>query len=263
MNSKKPEYDKIIEEYQRAKTGLTSKYVLPFSFVSAVGDISGLRVGDLACGAGNSTRLLIPSHPIKLEGIDISIRQIELANKSSRGLGIRYFVGDLSRPVIAGSNFEGRYDVVTAYFLLNYASSRKRLDNMVRNANLMLDGDPKDERSNRFVGLIPNPNVGIQFKGYGQRHIPKEGIREGVPYTVELSDGEGNPCVRFTNYWWSMKTYRQAFEKNGFDVQFTNAYVSGEGLTKFGSEFWDDYRERPNSLVFDAKKVKDLRRKGR
>jgi hypothetical protein len=59
-----------------------------------------------------------------------------------------------------------------------------------------------------------------------------------------------------------MKTYREAFSKAGFAVKFMPIQVSEEGLKKFGEEFWEDMRQRPSTLVFEATETGSNLRKG-
>ena len=103
---------------------------------------------DLACGFGFYTQLLKQHGAAQVLGVDISPEMIRLAQQQEQAepLGITYRVGDaVALPQL------GPFDLVTAFHLLNYATSKDQLRGMFRSvyANLVAGG--------RFVAYTINP----------------------------------------------------------------------------------------------------------
>lgn len=245
------EYNQIAADFFKMNgQNVAQRFAIYPTFLSMVGECPSSNVADLGCGSGYSTREIQRfCHPKTIEGIDVSEGQIALAARNSEGKDIRYSVGDLTDFEMA-RKLKKKFNLTTAAFLFNYASTKRDLDNMMRNANQLLG------RQDVFVGIIPNPNVGIAYNNYGIKLEPTGGgIAEGAPYRVTLA-GAGT-STSFTNYWWSLKTYSHAFEENGFSLVIFPCMPTKEAVKKFGTDFWQDYIERPSSLVFHATKRED------
>ena len=72
------QYDSIAREYQRTKESPLRRHVEAYSFFHMVGDVTGLRVLDLACGDGFYTRLLKKAGATVVMGVDISTEMIAI-----------------------------------------------------------------------------------------------------------------------------------------------------------------------------------------
>lgn len=73
------EYDGIVREYQASKYLPFRRVVEVPTFLSALSDVNGTRVLDLACGEGFYTRLIAKRGATEVVGIDISPGMIALA----------------------------------------------------------------------------------------------------------------------------------------------------------------------------------------
>ena len=96
-----------------------------------VGELAGQRVLDLACGFGFYTRQLKQRGAAQVVGVDISPEMVRLAcaKEQEDPTGVEYRVGDsIHLPVL------GRFDLVTAVYLLNYAESKDQMLGMCRSA---------------------------------------------------------------------------------------------------------------------------------
>ncbi len=80
-----------------------------------LGDISGLRVLDAACGDGYLARVLA-ARGARVTGIDLGPRLIERAKQRDPAGAIDYRVADLSQPP---PGEEGTFDAVVSYLALN------------------------------------------------------------------------------------------------------------------------------------------------
>ena len=77
----KSQYDKIAKKYKKAnRKSKTQKYLFVPSLFKLLGNIKNKSVLDLGCGEGYYTRLAKIAGAAKVIGIDLSKRQIELAN---------------------------------------------------------------------------------------------------------------------------------------------------------------------------------------
>jgi SAM-dependent methyltransferase len=113
-----------------------------------VGDLPGQRVLALACGCGFYTRLLKQRGAAQVLGIDISPEMVRLAcaQEQEDPTGVAYRVGDATElPVL------GAFELVTAVYLLNDATSKAQRRGMCRSAynNLVAGG--------RFIAYTVNP----------------------------------------------------------------------------------------------------------
>lgn len=116
--------------YQMGR-GLQERYVqIPSIRKLLGGSLKGMRVLDLACGNGSSTRILADLEPDELVGVDLSDEQIQLAKKFSANdpkyTNIEYLVRDCSKPLGLG-----QFDLVFSKHLLNYCNSSELLNGMV------------------------------------------------------------------------------------------------------------------------------------
>jgi SAM-dependent methyltransferase len=91
-------------------------------------NLEGKRVLDLACGTGDSTKMLAVLNPREIIGVDYSFEMIKTANElTTNQNAIKYEVKDCSKPLGLGE-----FDVVFAAHLLNYASNEEILLNFYK-----------------------------------------------------------------------------------------------------------------------------------
>src|SRR5918992_4377641 len=127
MAEQEAQYDHIGGKYDEYARTATLKRAERYTFFRLVGILNGKRVLDLACGLGFYTRLLKQHGAAQVLGIDISPEMIRLARQQEQAepLGITYQVGDaVTLPQL------GPFDLVTAVYLFNYATSKEQLQGM-------------------------------------------------------------------------------------------------------------------------------------
>nr|VFK22399.1 MAG: Methyltransferase domain-containing protein [Candidatus Kentron sp. LPFa]VFK35320.1 MAG: Methyltransferase domain-containing protein [Candidatus Kentron sp. LPFa] len=117
-----------------------------------LGDLSGKSILDLACGEGYYTRKLKQREATRVLGVDISEKMIELArqDETKEPLGIEYIIRDARE-----LGEIGKFDMVVAAYLLNYAQTKEQLLEMCQSiyTNLKPGG--------RFVTLNNNPEQSL------------------------------------------------------------------------------------------------------
>src|ERR1043166_1707922 len=131
MAEQTAQYDHIGGKYDEYAQTATLKRAESYTFFRLVGTLEGKRVLDLACGLGFYTRQLKHRGAAHVVGVDISPEMVRLARAQASEApdGIEYHVGDAAAlPQI------DRFDLVTAVYLLNYATSKEQMRAMCRGA---------------------------------------------------------------------------------------------------------------------------------
>ncbi len=123
------DYDRIAEQYQRARPQPWRTHIERYTSLRLVGDVAGKAVIDLACGEGYYTRALRQQGAARIVGVDMSRAMIGLAEaeEARRPLGVEYRVGDVQTLEVPGE-----FDLAFAAYLLNYARSAEELAQMCR-----------------------------------------------------------------------------------------------------------------------------------
>lgn len=235
-------YSEIGERFRDvAPKAMLRADILTPSFLDVVGNVRGKACLDLACGDGYYTRLLQDAGAARTVGVDISSKMITLANqeKSASGRDIEYLVGDVtSMPDL------GRFDVVTAVFLLHYAKTKEELLSMCQ-------GIAKSTAAGgKFVTVNTNPDFPIRKDHkYSFTRLGPDPLKEGDILTLSHYKGD-EKMYSFDFYHWSKETYGQALREARFaSVEWHVPQVSQEAVEREGSAFWEDYQQHPNHSI--------------
>ncbi len=181
------DYDegRVAQQYKQAKEQPWRPCVETYSLMKRLGDLTGKKVVDVACGEGYYTRKLRQAGALKVVGFDISERMIELARaqEEENPLGIEYRVGD-ARALVPQQDF----DVAFAAWLIVYAHDRAELARMCRGLACWL------RPGGRFVTIATNPDVYSfrpppDYRKYGFEVKLAERAVEGVADRVHDSPG--------------------------------------------------------------------------
>lgn len=239
MTAQGAQYDHIGSKYDEYARTATLKRAESYTFFRMVGALDGQRVLDLACGFGFYTHLLKQRGAAQVIGVDISPEMIRLARQQEQAapLGVTYQVGDaVTLPQL------GRFDVVTAVYLLNYATSKDELRGMCRSAYTnLVDGG-------RFVAYTVNPAYtlskpnGAKYGCYFRRLSPGE--------DRYVCDGEfvTEPPTPFQCFQWSREAHEGAIKAAGFRTcTWHPSEVSPEDVAHYGEAYWRDFHD--NCLV--------------
>jgi 2-polyprenyl-3-methyl-5-hydroxy-6-metoxy-1,4-benzoquinol methylase len=241
-------YDAIATDYQEAKQSPWRLEVELWSLFQRLGDVSGLRVLDLACGEGFYTRRLRLRGAERVVGVDLSAGMIALAEDQEQRnpLGIEYVVED-ARKLALGEQF----DVVFASYLLNYAQTEQDLEEMARaiSAHLVAGG--------HFVTVNNNPAQALDSYGSTREYgfVKQAGatpLRPGTPitYTCFL---DGGRSVQFDNYWLPVETHERALRTAGLGrIRWHAIDVSPEGERSRGRAYWQPLLDAQPVICLDC-----------
>jgi ubiquinone/menaquinone biosynthesis C-methylase UbiE len=233
------DYDRIAEEYKRAKLQPWRTHIERHTLLRLVGDVAGKAVIDLACGEGYYTRALRQHGAARVVEVDLSRAMIGLADaeEARRPLGVEYRVGD-----VRALEVPGEFDQAFAAYLLNYAHTAEELTQMCRAVARAL------RPGGRFVTVNNNPTdpttdlPARQAYGFSRR-VEGEWV-EGAPIVWEFFLPEG--AIEVRNYQLSVATMEEAFHSTGLrEVRWHAPEVSPEGLREFGREHWANFLARP------------------
>ena len=227
----KTNYNQISSEYQLSKLQPWRKYVEAYSFFKLLGDITNQSVLDLACGDGFYTRQLKVRGASNVEGVDISSKMIELANKQEEKnpLGIIYHIQDVLQ-----LKLDKKFDVITATYLLNYAKNFEELAQFAKSISSHL------KEGGRFVTINSNPDF----------RAPAEVLRKyGFTRQNECWSEGGKITYRFfqedrshfdvINYHLEKVTHKTAFKQEGFaKVKWHAVQLSHELIKNTDVNFW-------------------------
>ncbi len=231
----KNQYNRIAEKYKESsEKSIFRQYIQVPTFVKLLGDVKDKQVLDLACGYGYFTRLIKKNGAEKVIGADSSSEMINLA-KSNGKKGINYFVYDvLNLPEL------GKFDIVSAVFLLHYSKTKAELAKMCKNIYKNL------KKGGKFVALNNNPKSPLNLnRNYGGVVSAEKTLEEGDPLAVSFFRKDER-FFSFTEYFWKKETYEKAFKKAGFkEVGWRKPIVSKEGIKRFGKNFWAGFLRSP------------------
>jgi toxoflavin synthase len=226
------DYDRIAEQYQRAKLHPWRTHVEGHTLMRLAGDVAGRAVIDLACGEGHYTRELRRRGAARAVGVDLSAGMIGLARaeEAARPLGVEYRVGD------AGDvEASGEFDLAFAAYLLNYARTPEELTRMCRAVAGAL------KPGGRFVTVNNNPaEPPANFpagRAYGYQKRLAGAPGEGAPVVWEffLPDGP----FEVTNYCLGRRAMEEAFRAAGLrEARWHAPEASPEGVREFGPGYW-------------------------
>jgi len=233
------EYDAIAQEYQRTKETPLRRYVESYSFFSMLGDVTGQSVLDLACGEGFYTRLLKQAGAAGVTGVDISPAMIALAEAAEgrEPLGIDYRCSD-----VAALPDIGRFDIVTAAYLLHYAPDIQALRAMCARIAAQL------RPGGRLVAINENPEqAGSNYAGYTQYGFNKSlqgPQQDGAP--IHYAMVSGRKLMRFSAYYYRRATYEAALQAAGFTgIRWVPLQLAPAGIAELGADYWQEYLANP------------------
>ncbi|TCO52652.1 class I SAM-dependent methyltransferase [Actinocrispum wychmicini] len=238
------QYDALGKEYERVKyipTGLCERA----TFLSALPDLTGKSVLDVACGTGFYPRQFVSLGAERVVGVDSSQEMVSYAQYVEKRdqQGIVYAQYDAVTLPLLGS-----FDVVTAVWLLGYAEGEAALDAMV--GNLVANVAP----GGTLAVLFPNPDADFDlledYQKYGyymSRGEPSLG-RQGVVVHV-LGESE----FSFDSFFWPPGVVDLALSRAGLtNVTRHPTVVPEDAVASYGEEFWAQLRVSPSFAVLTA-----------
>ena len=238
------EYDAIAGAYKDSKQLSFRKYIEEYTLFETLGDISGVKALDLACGDGFYTRKLKRAGTREVLGVDVSAEMIRLAEAEERARpeGCRYLHSDAADLVL-----DEPVDLVVAMYLLNYARDADELLHFVQAAH----GAVKP--GGRFVGFNDNvlnaPGGAVSYARYGFEKEYTETPSDGDPIVYRFTNDDGTR-FEFNNYFLSTGNYHRAFEEAGFaGFHWIDPQLHP---SEQDNRFWDEFMTAPPVIGFTA-----------
>jgi ubiquinone/menaquinone biosynthesis C-methylase UbiE len=239
-------YDPIADKYKRSKQQPWRAYVEAFTLMRLIGDPTGKKVIDIACGEGFYTRMIRQQGAAKVTGVDLSENMIELARASEaqEPLGIDYIVADGRELGVVAD-----YDLAVAAYFLNHAHDRAELNAMCSGIARCL------KPGGRFVTVNSNPAGGFSaapsYRKYGLEMSVVGPFREGAPitWTFYLED------CRFDieDYFLTVESHEEAFRAAGFrEIRWHQPMLSPEGASAYGRDYWSDLLDHPPIIFIEC-----------
>lgn len=242
-------YDRIAQEYRDSKQLDFRKQIEEYTLFKLAGDLTGLRVLDLACGEGIYSRKLKLKGAKEVVGVDLSAEMIALAEESERAepLGCRYLVHD-----VLDLSLGEQYDVVVGMYLLNYARSREELNQFCRVVYTHL------KAGGRYIGFNDNPMNSPLFYGtyrkYGFVKETPEERKEGDFIKYRMFNPDGTE-FSFDNYFLPAPTYAEAFASAGLrDFRWEGPFLDPHESLAEKQSYWAEFMEQPPMIGFSASK---------
>jgi SAM-dependent methyltransferase len=237
------QYDDIGVRYNGMKD-LPAAAVEIASFRSALGNISGSKALDLACGAGYYTGILLENGAQSVIGYDNSPGMIKAAQAAFEGKSNAEFrLSDCSvrLEVPEGDNY---FDVLVAAWFLNYASEEAELLTMCENITRNL------KPGGKFIGILPNMKLDLREPldpRYGLTVRAIKEVRDGWRCRLTAFT---EPLVEFEMYHLREHIFMNCFEKAGMkDFKMMPLVIPKEGREE---GYWDVYEDRPHLCIFTA-----------
>jgi SAM-dependent methyltransferase len=243
-----PDYDRHADVYDEWSTADNPyRAIESFTFMEVIGPVRGLVILDLGCGEGRTCRRFIARGARSVLGADISPEMIRRASEKNTARDgspthprLRYRVLDardetfvLAQPV----------DLVSAMYLLHYASTETELEKMCRLIARSL------RPGGRFVTYGVNPDYDHS------RHEPRLEQQFGIDSRLV----EGNRCelaigdMRVDFWQWSRQTHEACLRRAGLDdIQWHPLDVHPGGRDLRASVQW--YLDNPPCTVLSARK---------
>lgn len=245
------DYNKIADQYKKAKEQPWRTRIELFSLMNLIGDLKGKKVVDIACGEGWLTRELRRAGASEVVGVDISEEMITLARREETRapLGIEYRVED-ARVTEPPQDF----DLAVSNWLLVYAHNREELAVMCRGLARRL------RTGGRFVTLTTNTELYSwqshppDYRKYGFEILLPEAADEGAPLTwkIHLDDS----VFEIENYYLPISAHESALRDAGFrDVAFHVLTLAPDPRAGDEGDYWEDILRNPPAIMIDGIKA--------
>ncbi|MFJ7305181.1 class I SAM-dependent methyltransferase [Streptomyces sp. NPDC099088] len=235
------QYDEIdcllYDQQRQSETFLPERQTIR----SLVGNVADINVLDLACGSGIYTRMIKQAGAARVIGVDISSKMLAVARQkeSSRTIGVEYIQANVTKmPSL------GKFHLITAIWLFNYATTRAELNSMFSKAAKNLG------RNGRIVALTLHPDFTLSdtgWEGWNTRNLTEAKLGNCSRYTHTYSSAE------LSFYQWSREAYEDALKRSGFaSISWHEIEISKNLLTGPNATQWANFAKNPPLICLSA-----------
>lgn len=257
MSDEKIQYDKekadCYEKYLQMRVLEQSLIYIPTLRKLARYSLAGQRVIDLACGGGDSTRLLVEFGAPRPVGVDIAPEMIERAraDRSPSNADIEYVVCDCAE----ASELQklGAFDLVWSVNFLNYSKTR---DDFAKSIAAMFAAT---RAGGRCAGLAVSPfavRVGVdpfdEYKKYNALVKRIDEVRtENIIYDRNPDEAGANVVIKLDLWIWPPEVWVECFRAAGFvDFEWVDMHIEASKAEHL--EFFHDYFLHTPLICFSA-----------
>ncbi|MGO4261551.1 class I SAM-dependent methyltransferase [Lysobacter sp. TAB13] len=254
MSHSDSQFDALADAYESSIEQMPfRKHIEMYSFLKVVGETKALNVLDLGCGSGLYTRAIARQGARRVMGLDVSDGMIGYASarEQREPMGIRYLRRDATRdPATISADLGETFDLVTAVYVLPYASSQDGLTAICSTAYHALSGP-----EGRFVAAVLNPHFSREadwYREYGMELTGAVEPSEGAP--VHLHAWFGDHILDLDAFYWSRAAHERAFQDAGFRrIKWHSPVLadSDDPATK-DRRLWNNYLQCPHALIVEA-----------
>ncbi len=240
-------YNVLSKAYQKTDVKPDKLFSILPTTLHLLKPLSGKYVLDVGCGSGFFSRAIAKDGAHRVYGIDNCIRQIRKAKKNN-GEKIVYFLADMFNSQLP------RCDIINAPFVINYAKSISKLKCLLTRFYNSLNYGGK------FLAVVDLPDIkqktdGIERKkAFGAVKKFSGKLKDGTRINILLYNNKKYIC-RLTSYYYSKETLGDILRNVGFsNIKWHKPFVSKQGKTLFGADFWKYYKEYCELGYVTAKK---------
>lgn len=244
------QYDSITSRYGSMQDLPASSIERP-SIEAVIGDVTGLRCLDLACGLGRWSKFLLERGAASVIGVYISESMIKDAIRDASTTWpdhikdrVSFQVGDCTTPL----SLPGRpFDVAFAAWLLNHAPTSSEQLSMWQNISADL------RPGGRFIGVTPNVHMNLGDHPvdarYGYAITPLRKVEDG--YECRLTAYTQPNNVTFDMYHLSKEVYERCAAEAGLVRLKWNGHVLPDDSRK-AEGYWEAFDKRPTFDICTA-----------
>ena len=243
------QYNAIGAQYNKIKS-LPNGDLEQHTVACTLGDVTGQRVLDLACGAGHYSSFLRQRGAAHVVGVDISSEMIDAARTlHASDAHLEFHVGDCTKPELYSSRDGkgGNFDLVFAGYLLNYVATPEEMLKMWQTVCMNL------RRGCRFLTLVPDPGIDME-KPWGDNNSGLSLTPLGrVPFGWHgRCNVHVDPPFGFETYVLGAEVYERCAKEAGMrDLRWIDAVLPEDERRNNG--FWDELlRQKPIFKVIES-----------
>ncbi len=220
-------------------------HIEAYSVFNLLGDVTNLRILELATGTGFYARAMRRQGAAAVVGVDIADQMIQIGRTAEQAepLGIEYHIQDVTQ-----FKSDTPFDLALAVYLLHYAPTREALFAMCQSISDNLKSGA------RFITYQLNPNIAREPDYYLQQPglilkvsaaAPVDG--EAMPFSAKIGD---IVMPEVTAYRWDKETVDAALQAAGFkDIRWIQPQLSPAGAEQYGAESFARYLQQPHAVL--------------
>ncbi len=219
-----------------------------------------LKLLDLGCGTGDTTRPLKALTGGTVVGVDIAPDMLKFAQEfeDAHKQGIQYFVADCTKDLmqIPGVAALAPFDLVNASWTLGEVGTVEQLKGMIASAYGVL------KKGGRFCGHINGANLTLSEYRMHERYglflrvnEDNEVLKEGQLMTWTIINNPKKKPLVVTNYFWSAPLIEKLAKEVGFtEAHFIPPPYPFQAENEYEAAFYKLSTDKPNFSMFSCTK---------